>query len=152
MVNRPIPTRSLKVLLTGSDQCTVPPGDTVLVAGFGSGADVMGFNKAGCNVVAIENDQRHFDEMKGTMRVYAEEQEHLIRQRRLHEAAKEDEDSDYVLEEEDTKAEMEAKAAGTNRIPDIGVNDDPLDANLAAVSRKCTACERIDALLLDQRV
>ena len=40
------------------------PGDTVVVAGFGAGGDLRGALNAGCNVFAIEQDARQFDEVK----------------------------------------------------------------------------------------
>ena len=40
------------------------PGDTILVAGAGSGSDCLGFIRAGCNIIAVEKDKRQFKELR----------------------------------------------------------------------------------------
>ena len=50
------------------------PGDTILVAGAGSGSDCLGFIRAGCNVVAVEKDKRQFKELR--RRFHLEDENH----------------------------------------------------------------------------
>jgi hypothetical protein len=52
------------------------PDDWVLVAGAGSGAEMIGANAAGMNVVGIEKDERQLNELRGTIMEYKERAEH----------------------------------------------------------------------------
>ena len=46
------------------------PGDNVIIAGFGAGGDLRGALNAGCNVFAIEQDERQFNATKRMMPLF----------------------------------------------------------------------------------
>ena len=108
------------------------PGDWALVAGAGSGADMIGINMAGVNVVGIENDTRQFNELRSTFLQYKEAVELKAQVVAVPVSA------DIVLP--DSAVGEEKKAIGEEKkgspVPGAEPSPDPVPA----ASKKCASC------------
>ena len=120
------------------------PGDRALVVGAGSGSEVIGFNRAGLNVVAIELDRNQFNGIRARVMAEAanemeadEEAELQLKQIKEHRQATTQFEKAEVLPKEKN---VKSGAPATKRLK-TGTSPEP-DAVSAssAAPQTCVAC------------
>jgi hypothetical protein len=120
------------------------PGSWVLVLGAGAGGEVEGALKAGCNVVAVENDKRQFDGLSTRLCSLIAEQQHQLEKQSNEKSSKQKDTSADNTTDKSTAAPSVASLPTENvyssrdNCIDCGAvftGDDP-----AIISQYCTEC------------